>query len=171
MIGRRRSLLFRRTHAGTIVLSRGSTILKSRVQEDIKVALKSGDRLTLDTCRMLLAGIQNEEIAKRRPLTDEEAAAVLTRAVKTREDAVELYEKGGRAELAEKERREIEIVRRYLPAQLSEEEVVRAIDEIIRELGVSSKKEMGRVMKEMMSRHPGRVDGRLASRIAAARLD
>jgi uncharacterized protein YqeY len=145
--------------------------LKNRIQEDIKVALKAGDRLAVETCRMLLAGIKNEEIAKRRPLTDEETAAVLTRAVKTREDAVALYSKGGRPELAEKERREIEIVRRYLPAQLSREEVAVAIDEIIRELGVSSKKEMGRVMKALMSRHPGRVDGRIASEIAGSRLD
>ena len=144
--------------------------MKERIQEEIKLALKSGDRLAVETLRMLLAGIQNEEIAKRRPLTGDESVAVLTRAVKTREDAVALYQKGGRPELAEKERLEIEIVRRHLPAQLSREDVARAIDEIIRELGVSSKKEMGRVMKELMARHPGRIDGRIASEIASSRL-
>jgi len=144
--------------------------LKERITEDVKTALKAGDRLTVETGRMLLAAIKNEEIAKRRPLTAEETGAILARAVKTRQDAVVLYEKGGRAELARKEMDEIEIVRKYLPSLLSEAETAAAVEEVIRELGITSKKEMGRVMKELMTRHPGRVDGRLANQIASSRL-
>lgn len=144
--------------------------MKERIERDMKAALKNGDSLTKDTCRMLLAAIKNDEIAKRRDLSAEECLAVLNRAVKTRQDAAELYEKGGRPELAEKERKEIEIVRRYLPRQMSEEELQRAVEEIVRELGVTSKKDLGRVMKELTARHPGLVDGRMASRIVAARL-
>lgn len=144
--------------------------MRERIEAEIRTALKAGERLTVETCRMLLAAIKNEEIAKRRPLGEDESIAILTRAVKTRQDSVALYDKGGRPELAEKERREIDIVRKFLPEPLSEAEMARAIDDIIRETGVTSKKEMGRVMKELMSRHPGRVDGRLANQIAAARL-
>ena len=144
--------------------------MKDRISGDLKAAMKSGDTLATETLRMLLAGIKNDEVAKRRALTEEETAAVLNRAVKTRQDAAALYEKGGRKELADKELREIEIVRRYLPRPLAVEEIARAAEEIIRELGVTSKKDAGRVMKELMARHPGRVDGRLAGSIVASRL-
>jgi len=144
--------------------------LKERIAEEIQTALRAGDRLTTETLRMLLSSIKYEEIEKRRPLSAEETAVILARAVKTRQDAVALYEKGGRAELAEKERKEIEIVQRYLPQPLSQDEVGKAIDEIIRELAASSKKDLGRVMKALMARHPGRVDGRIANQIAASRL-
>jgi hypothetical protein len=144
--------------------------LKERIAADLRTALRAGDRLAVETCRMLLSSINYEEIEKRRALSAEEVAAILARGVKTRQDAVALYEKGGRAELADKERKEIEIIHRYLPPPLSPDEVGRAVDDIIRELGATSKKDLGRVMKELMARHPGRVDGRAANQIAASRL-
>jgi len=145
--------------------------LKDRITQDMKAALKARDNLTVETCRMLLAAIKNEEINKRHALTDEETIAILNRAVKTRQEAIGLYDKGGRADLADKERREVEIVKRYLPQQLTQEEIARAVQEVVRELGVTSRKEIGRVMKELMARHPGRVDGRLANQIAASLLN
>lgn len=144
--------------------------MKDRLREDLKVAMKAGDDLAVQTLRMILAAHKNEEIAKRRDLTAEETTAVLNRAVKSRQDSIEMYVKGGRPESAEKERREIEIVKRYMPQMLSEAETAEAADAVIKELGVTSKKEMGRVMKELMARHPGRVDGRLANQIVASRL-
>lgn len=146
-------------------------MLKDRVSQDLKSALKAGDRAAVDTLRMLLAGLKNEQVAKRRELSEEEEIAVVKRAVKSRQEAVALYEKGGRPELAEKERREIEVAQAYLPQQLTEQELANAVDEIIREVGATSKKDMGRVMKELMSRHAGRVDGRLANQIVSSRLN
>jgi uncharacterized protein YqeY len=144
--------------------------VKDRITEDMKRAMRERDGLATETFRMLLSAIKNEEIARRRPLNDEETAAILSRAVKTRLEAIELYEKGGRPELAEKERKEIELVRRYLPQPLSHDETATAIDELIRELGATSKKDVGRLMKALMARYPGRVDGRLANQIAASHL-
>lgn len=144
--------------------------MKARIESDLRTAMKDRDAIAAETCRMLLAAIKNEEVAKRRPLTDEETLALLNRAVKTRQEAVALYEKGGRADLADKERREIDVVRRYVPEPLTAAELAAAVDAVVRELGATSKKDLGRVMKALMARHPGRVDGRLANRIAGARL-
>ncbi len=146
-------------------------MLKDRVSQDLKSALKAGDRIAVDTYRMLLTGLKNEQVAKKRELSEEEEIAVVRRAVKSRQEAVALYERGGRPELAEKERREIEVARTYLPQQLTEQELANAVDGIIRDLGATSKKDMGRVMKELMSRHAGRVDGRVASQIVSSRLN
>jgi uncharacterized protein YqeY len=145
-------------------------LLKDRVQADLKSAMKSGDRIALDSLRMLLTALKNEQISRRRDLSPEEETAVVRHALKSRQDAIEMYEKGGRPELAEKERREMDVVQVYLPRQLTEEELGRIVDDLIAELGASSKKEMGRVMKELMARHRDSVDGRLASQVVAARL-
>lgn len=144
--------------------------MKARITEDMKRAMRDRDGLATETYRMLLAAIKNDEIARRRTLTDEETLAILNKAVKTRLEAIELYEKGGRPELADKERKELDLVRRYLPEPLSPEETTAAIDELIRELGLTSKKDVGRLMKAIMARYPGRIDGRLANQIAASRL-
>jgi len=95
---------------------------------------------------------------------------VLSRGVKTRTDSATQYEEGGRPELAEKERREIEIIERYLPKGLSEDEAKAAVAEVISELGASSKKDMGAVMKTLRERHGARLDGKLASRLVASAL-
>ena len=97
--------------------------------------------------------------------------AVLSRAVKSRRDSIKSYVEGGRQDLADKEQAEIEVIERYLPKQLSEDEAREAIAAIVEELGVSTKKELGRVMKEIKARFPGQVDGRLASSIAGQLLD
>jgi len=145
-------------------------MLKDRLSLDLKASMKAKEASAVDTLRMLLAGIKNEEISKRQPLSEEEEISVLRKAVKSREDSIALYEKGGRQELAQAERREIEIILKYLPSQLSEEELTAAVDDAIRETGATSKKDLGRVMKELMTRHPGKIDGRAANKLAAARL-
>ncbi|HKN48298.1 MAG TPA: GatB/YqeY domain-containing protein, partial [Candidatus Polarisedimenticolia bacterium] len=105
-----------------------------------------------------------------RELKEEDYLTVLQRAVKTRRESIEQYEKGGRRDLAEKEKAEIAVVERYLPAALGPEETVRAVDALLQELGITEKKDLGRAMKEFMARHRGRVDGKSVNALFAARL-
>ncbi len=90
--------------------------------------------------------------------------------MKTRRESIDHFEKGGRPELAEKERAEIGVVERYLPQGMSAEETARAVDALLRELGITERKDLGRAMKEFMARHRGRVDGKAVNALIAARL-
>ena len=137
--------------------------LLEQINADLKKAMLERDEVTRDTLRM----IKSELLT----LDNPDELAVLSRAVKSRRDSIKSYVEGGRQDLADKEQAEIEVIERYLPKQLSEDEAREAIAAIIEELGLSSKKELGRVMKEIKARYPGQVDGRLASSIAGQLLD
>jgi len=136
--------------------------LLEQIDADLKKAMLERDEVTRDTLRM----VKSELLTLDKP----DELAVLSRAVKSRRDSIKSYVEGGRQDLADKEQAEIEVIERYLPKQLSEDEAREAITEIIEELGLSGKKELGRVMKEIKARHPGQVDGRLASSIAGQLL-
>ena len=97
--------------------------LKAEIQESVKIAMKSGDSVTLSTLRLLLAAIQNEEIRTRKNLTPEEIQKTITTLCKQRNEAIELYRKGGREELAQKEESELAVLKRYLPQPLADEEL------------------------------------------------
>lgn len=142
-----------------------------RIHEDVKEAMRAGDALRRDTLRMVVSALKNKRIELGRDLNEVDELGVLTSAVKSRVDSAEQYEKAGRAELAEKERAEIEVIQAYLPAQLSEDEVAQIVRAKIAELGVTSKKEMGRVMKAVMAEHKGAVDGKLVSRLASQLIE
>ncbi len=137
--------------------------LLEQINEDLKKAMLERDVVTRDTLRM----VKSELLTLDKP----DDLAVLSRAVKSRRDSIKSYVEGGRQDLADKEQAEIEVIERYLPKQLSEDEAREAIAAIVEELGVSTKKELGRVMKEIKARFPGQVDGRLASSIAGQLLD
>ena len=141
-----------------------------RLQSDLKDAMRKGDALAVSTLRLLLSQMQYAKIQAERPLTEAETIAVLERAVKTRREAIEQYERGGRPELAEKERAEIGVVERYLPPPLTPEETTAAVEALITELGAKDKKDLGRVMKEFQTRHRGRADGKTVSALIASRL-
>lgn len=136
--------------------------LLEQINADLKKAMLERDELTRDTLRM----VKSELLA----LDDPDELVVLSRAVKTRRDSIKSYVEGGRQDLADKEQAEIEVIERYLPKQLSEDETREAIAGIIEELGLSSKKDLGKVMKEVKARYPGQVDGRLASSLAGQLL-
>ncbi len=137
--------------------------LKTTLQADVKKAMLARDNITRDTLRMVLAAIQNkEQIELGRDLDDEEALAVVRSAVKTRGESLSQFEAAGRVDLAQKERSEIEVLQRYLPRQRSSEETRELLRALAAELGVSARKDQGRVMKEVMLRHKGEVDGKLA---------
>jgi uncharacterized protein YqeY len=136
--------------------------LLEQINADLKKAMLERDEVTRDTLRM----VKSELLT----LDDPDELVVLSRAVKTRRDSIKSYVEGGRQDLADKEQAEIEVIERYLPKQLSEDETREVIAGIIEELDLSSKKDLGKVMKEVKARYPGQVDGRLASSIAGQLL-
>ncbi|RLB53308.1 MAG: GatB/YqeY domain-containing protein [Deltaproteobacteria bacterium] len=144
--------------------------LKATILDDLKKAMLAKDVLTRDTLRMVKAELMNLEIAENRDATDEDVLTVLARAVKTRTDSIAQYEEGGRPDAAEAERQEITVVERYLPKKLDEAALRAAVEGLISELGLSGKKDMGRVMKELKSRHGAAIDGRTASKLAGELL-
>jgi uncharacterized protein YqeY len=141
-----------------------------KLKADLSDAMRKKDTIATATLRMLISQVQYARIEAKRDLTQDDYLAILQRAVKTRREAIEQYDKGGRKELADKERAEIVIVERYLPAAMSAEETARAVDELLAELGVTEKKDLGRAMKEFMARHRGRVDGKTVNTLIASRL-
>lgn len=139
--------------------------LRDDVTKDMTASMKSGDRLRLSTIRMFLSAIKYKEVDLRRPLNDDEAVQVANTLIKQRQDSVEQFTRGGRPELAEKEAREIEILKAYLPPQMPEEELRALIKKIASEAGVSGQKDMGRLMKAVMPHVKGKADGKLVNDI------
>jgi uncharacterized protein len=140
--------------------------MRAAIESDLKQALKAGEKRRVATLRLLLSAFQNERIHAGRELTNEEAEAVIRRAVKQRREAIEQYTRGNREDLARGESEELTILEAYLPAGLTEEEVEAAIRDIIREKGYSTARDAGLVMKDLMALHRGRVDGKRAQEIA-----
>ncbi len=133
--------------------------LAQRIQNDIKLAMKSGEKRKLETLRMVLADIKKEEIQKAQ-LKDEDVLTLIKRNVKTRQESIAQFEKGGRPDLVEKEKAEIEILKIYLPSQLTPEALKAAVQEVIGNLKVTSKKDMGLVMKTVLGQYGSQVDGK-----------
>lgn len=145
-------------------------MLKQQINDDIKTAMKARDKTALTALRMAKAGILEAEVKLGRDATDADCVAVVQSAVKSRNDSVKQYEDAGRPELAEAEKAEIEILSRYLPTPLTEAELKAAITKIIADQGLTEKRQMGQIMKELKSAHGAKVDGKLASKLAAQAL-
>lgn len=139
--------------------------LEERLQADMKQAMRDKNDVARDTLRMVLAELRKKEAELGKALTPDDETAVLIRAAKTRQDSVEQYEKAGRSDLVARERSEISVVQSYLPKSLSEAETKAAVTAVITELGLSSKKDLGTVMKAVMARHKGQVDGKAVQKI------
>lgn len=144
--------------------------IKERISEDMKAAMKQREQLKLDTLRMVASAVKYKEIEKKGDLDDEAMISLLSTQVKQRKEAAELYKKGGRNELAEKEEAEIEILKQYLPEEISGDELTGIIEGIIKEMGASSLADMGKVMKAVMSKVAGRADGSLVSNCVRSKL-
>lgn len=143
-------------------------MLKEQIKNDIKEAMKEKKELNLSVLRMISSAISGEEINKGKKetgLSDEEVIEILSREVKKRRDSITQYESAGRPELAEKEKQEIEIVAKYLPEQLSAEEVEKLAKEAIAQSGAAGEKDFGSVMKILSPQIKGRADGKVASEI------
>ena len=134
-------------------------------EDDLKAAMKAGDKTKVATLRLLIAALKNERIHAARELTGEEVEAAVRRAVKQRKDSIEQYQKGGRQDLVDAENAELAILETYLPKGLSDADLEAAIRAIVAEKGFTAAKDVGLVMKELMARHRGRVDGKRAQEI------
>jgi uncharacterized protein len=137
-----------------------------RVDSDLKEAMRAKDATRLGVLRMLKSALKYAAIAKsgaEAELNDAEAAQVIRKQVKQRQDSIESFEKGGRAELADKEREELSILNAYLPQTMSADEVAKIVRETIAEVGATSKAQMGAAMKALQAKVAGRVDGKTLS--------
>ena len=157
--------------------------MKQKIQNEIKEALKAGDQLTAGTLRMLSAAIISkekekrfkiskekadiieEQLSKEAELTEEQIVEVVSSEIKKRKDAIALYEQGNRPELAENERKEITVLQKYLPAQLSLEEIKKIVEEAVAKVGAKEMKDMGKVMADLNPKVKGKADGGEVSKI------
>jgi len=140
--------------------------LQKRIDEDLIAAMRAKDSARLGVLRMLKAALKNAAIDKagaQGELEDSEAMAVVRKQVKQRQDSIDSFEKGGRSELAEKERAEIAVLSSYLPQAMSGEELKRVVAETIAETGATSRAQMGAVMKALQQKVAGRADGKTLS--------
>jgi len=157
--------------------------LKQRIQQNLKDALKGKRKIELSTLRLVLASILNREkekrykIAKEKPeleekelekesqLTDEEIIKVVFSETKKRKEAIESFEKGGRTDLVEKEKKELEVLQKYLPEQISEQEIKRMAEQVIKEIGAKDLKDMGKVMGNLIPKMKERAEGSVVSKV------
>jgi len=141
---------------------------RARIEEDLKISLKQKDSLRVSVLRMLLAAIKNKEVEKIRALTEDEFYALVKTSIKQHIDSIESFKKGNRVELAQKEEKELEILKEFLPAPLTEEELSREIEEAIKSIEAKSQKD--KVIKTIMDKFPGRTDGKVLSGMVLKRL-
>ena len=150
-------------------------MLRQELNDSLKEAMKAKDGCATSTIRLILAALKDRDIAARtqgsdEKLSDDQILEVLQKMVRQRRDSIEMYAKGGRQDLVDRESREIEIIEGFLPRPLSDAESLDAVREVISELGASSIKEMGQVMGELKRRHAGRMDFAKASALVKEAL-
>ena len=149
-------------------------MLRESINDAMKTAMKSQDKLRLSTLRLVNAAIKNADIEARTggkgPLSDDDVLGLLQKMIKQRQESVELYDKGGRKELADQERGEIEIIKGFLPQQMSEAEAKAAIAAVIKETGALGMRDMGKVMAALKERHAGKMDFGKASGLVKSLL-
>ena len=144
--------------------------LEERLVDEMKQAMKATDKLRLSTIRMVRTTIKNKEIEQRKPLDDDGIIRVIQGMVKKGEESIEQFKLGGRTDLVEKETKEIEILKSYLPTPLGQEEILRIIDQTIEETRASSLKDLGKVMKSVITKLGGKADGKLINQLVKERL-
>ncbi|MFC5467101.1 GatB/YqeY domain-containing protein [Cohnella suwonensis] len=144
--------------------------LADRLNEDMKQAMRNGEKFRLQTIRMVRASIKNQEIELRRPLDENETLSVFSRELKQRRDSQADFERGGRDDLVATVKAEIEIISEYLPRQLTEEEIKAIVVQTMQETGVSSKAELGKLMGALMPKVKGIADGKLVNAIVQQSL-
>ena len=137
--------------------------LQQRLGDDLKAAMKSSDSLKTSVLRMVKAAIKNKQVEKRKDLSDEEIISVISTLTKQRRESIDLFSKGGREELAEKEKQKLAMLQLYLPGQLSPEDLDRIIMEAINESSAEGVKDIGKVMRLIMPRVQGAADGKVVN--------
>jgi uncharacterized protein len=150
-------------------------MFRNRLNEALKTAMKAKDKQATSTLRLILAALKDRDIAARSRgksdgIGEDEILDLLQKMVRQGRDSIEMYQKGDRQDLVEKEENEIAVIERFLPKQLTEEETKAAVEDVIGELEASTIKDMGRVMGELKTRYPGRMDFGKASGLVKERL-
>jgi hypothetical protein len=145
-------------------------MLKQRIQDDMKAAMKAGEKRKLGVLRLMLAAIKQREVDERIELDDTQVLAVLDKMVKQRRDSIEQYTKASREDLAEQERYEVGICQDYLPEAMTEEELIALVDSAIASTDAASMRDMGKVMGQLKPKAQGRADLGLVSRLVKERL-
>ena len=146
--------------------------LTQRINEDLKAAMKSGNKLRLETLRMLRAQIiEFEKKGLDRPMNEDDEMSILMSASKKRKEAIEIFTKAGRMELVEQETKELEIISEYLPKQLSREDAEKIVENLIQQSGAASMKDLGKVMPIAMKELKGKIDSKVISEIVKQKLE
>jgi len=145
--------------------------MKDRIAKDIVTAMKDKDKVALETLRMVKGAIQMEEIKVKKELTDDELAVVIGKQIKTRKESIVEFEKGNREDLIEKTNAEIAVLEKYMPEQLSEEEIVKVIENAIAEVNASMPSDMGKVMGKVTPLLKGKADMGLVSKLVKEKLN
>jgi uncharacterized protein len=146
--------------------------LRDKINEDLTAAMKLREAARLSVLRMMKTAVKNKEIDLRAELDDAQVVQVLSTLIKQRKESIEQFTRGGRNDLADKESAEIKVIEEYLPAGVTDEEIAAVVDHVVRETVASSPKDMGRVMKECMSRFSGKlVDGKKVNQLVKQRLE
>jgi len=141
-----------------------------KIQTDMYEAMKSGEKEKANTLRSVISKLKDKQIEKRDTLTKEEEIKVLQTLVKQRKESIDLYQKGGRNELAEIESKEMDIINSYLPTMMDEDDVKKIVQSVIKDTGASSMADMGKVMPEVMKIGKGLIDGKTAQRFVSEQL-
>lgn len=145
--------------------------LKNQIQQEMLEAMKAKDEIKVGALRMLKAAILKFEVSgERKEATDNDILALINKEIKQRLDSAEQFRKGNRLEMAEKEEKEIVVLKAYMPPQMNEEEVLKIVKESIAEAGAISKKDMGKVMGVLMPKVKGKADGAMVNKIVAGLL-
>jgi len=135
-------------------------VIKKKLSDDLKQAMRSGDTVKRDTLRMLIASVNNAEIAKQSALTDADILGVVSKEVKRHQESIDAFKKGNRADLVAKEEAEMAVLQTYLPKQLSRDEVMAAAREVIAAVGAKGPGDKGKVMQQLMPKLKGKADGK-----------
>ena len=141
-----------------------------KIKTDMYEAMKSGEKEKANTLRSVISKLKDKQIEKRDTLTKEEEIKVLQTLVKQRKESIDLYQKGGRNELAEIESKEMDIINSYLPTMMDEDDVKKIVQSVIKDTGASSMADMGKVMPEVMKIGKGLIDGKTAQRFVSEQL-
>jgi uncharacterized protein YqeY len=146
--------------------------LYNQINEDLKSAMKAKDELALSVLRMLISSIKNKkiELKKQEDLSDDEIIAVLKSEVKKRRDSIESYQAGGRDDLVQKEQAEIDFIQKYLPEEMSEEQVVEIVQSVIDEIKPAGPQDFGKVMGAVMGKLKGQADGAVVQRVVKEKM-
>jgi uncharacterized protein YqeY len=144
--------------------------LVERIDQDLKTAMRGGDKLALSVLRMLKSDLKYKQIELNRDLSEDDCVGVLAAAAKKRRDAIAGFEKGGREDLVKQEKSELELINKYLPEQISDDELAKLVDEVIAETSAATPADLGLVMKNIMPKLKGRVDGRKVNELVLNKL-